>query len=79
VGVELYGGLGDRYSFGLNNTSHYLGAGLAWNLPSGWTLRIEPTFGLNDNSHQLLLRWGISREFSGFGSMVAGLFKGRKE
>lgn len=79
AGVELYGGLGDRYSFGLEDTSHYLGAGLAWNLPSGWTLRIEPTFGLNDNSHQLLLRWGISREFSGFGSMVAGLFKGRKE
>ena len=79
AGVELYGGLGDRYSFGLNNTSHYLGVGLAWNLPSGWTFRIEPTFGLNDNSHQLLLRWGVSREFSGFGSMVTGLFKGRQE
>jgi len=76
AGVELYGGLGDRYSFGLNNTSHYLGAGLAWNLPSGWTFRIEPTFGLNDNSHQFLLRWGISRELPGFGSMVTGLFKG---
>jgi hypothetical protein len=79
AGVELYGGLGDRYSFGLKDTSHYLGAGLAWNLPSGWTFRLEPTFGLNDNSHQFLLRWGISREFSGFGSMVTGLFKGRRE
>jgi hypothetical protein len=79
AGVELYGGLGDRYSFGLNNTSHYLGTGLAWNLPSGWTLRIEPTFGLNDNSHQFLLRWGVSREFSGFGNMVSELFKGRRE
>jgi len=79
VGVELYGGLGDRYSFGLKDTSHYLGAGLAWNLPSGWTFRFEPTFGLNDNSHQFLLRWGVSREFSGFGSMVGGLFKGRQE
>jgi len=79
AGVELYGGLGDRYSFGLNNTSHYLGAGLAWNLPSGWTFQIEPTFGLNDNSHQYLLRWGVSREFSGFGSMVSGLFRGRQE
>jgi len=79
AGVELYGGLGDRYSFGLNNTSHYLGAGLAWNLPSGWTFRIEPTFGLNDNSHQFLLRWGVSREFSGFGSMVSGLLRGRQE
>ena len=79
AGVELYGGLGDRYSFGLKDTSHYLGAGLAWNLPSGWTFRIEPTFGLNDNSHQFMLRWGISREFSGFGSMVSGLFRGRQE
>ncbi len=79
AGVELYGGLGDRYSFGLHNTSHYLGTGLAWNLPSGWTFRFEPTFGLNDNSHQFLLRWGVSREFSGFGSMVSGLFKGHGE
>src|SRR5271157_426072 len=79
AGVELYGGLGDRYNLGLRDTSHYLGAGLAWNLPSGWTLRIEPTFGLNDNSHQFLLRWGVSREFSGFGSMVSGLFRGRRE
>ena len=75
AGLELYGGLGDRYSFGLGDTSHYLGAGLAWNLPSGWTLRLEPTFGLNDNSHQFLLRWGVSREFSGFGSMWGRLFK----
>ncbi len=79
AGVELYGGLGDRYSFGLHNTSHYLGTGLAWNLPSGWTFRLEPTFGLNNSSHQFMLRWGISREFSGFGSMVSGLFRGRGE
>lgn len=79
AGVELYGGLGDRYSFGLHNTSHYLGTGLAWNLPSGWTFRFEPTFGLNDNSHQFLLRWGVSREFSGFGNIVSGLFKGHGE
>jgi hypothetical protein len=35
--------------------------------------------GLTDNSHQFLLRWGVSREFSGFGSMVSGLFRGRQE
>jgi hypothetical protein len=79
AGVELFGGLGDRYSFGLRDTSHYLGTGLAWNLPSGWTFRIEPTFGLNDNSHQFLMRWGVSREFPGFGSMVSGFFRGRQE
>ncbi len=79
AGVEMYGGLGDRYSFGLNNTSQYLGAGLAWNLPSGWTFRVEPTFGLNGNSHQFLLRGGVSCEISGFGDKVAKLFGGKHE
>jgi len=76
VGVEMYGGLGDRYSFGLNNTSHYVAPVVAWNLPSNWTLRFSPGFGLNDNSHALLLRWGISREITGFGSAVSRLFRG---
>jgi hypothetical protein len=79
AGVEMYGGLGDRYSFGLRGTSHYLAPGLAWNLPSGWTFKIEPTFGLNDNSHQFLLRWGVSYEISGFGQKVSQLFKGKSE
>jgi hypothetical protein len=74
AGLEMYGGLGDRYHFGLRETSHYLAPVLAWNLPSGWTLRVSPGFGLNDNSHQFLMRWGVAREISGFGSMVAKLF-----
>lgn len=78
AGVEMYGGLGDRYSFGLNDTSHYLGAGLAWSLPSGWTFKIEPTFGLNGQSHQFLLRGGAAYEIPGFGSMISSLFKGRE-
>jgi len=76
AGVEMYGGLGDRYHFGLHDTSHYVAPVLGWNLPSGWTLRISPGFGLNDNSHQFLLRWGVSREINGFGSMVSRLFRG---
>lgn len=76
-GVEMYGGLGDRHNFGLHETSHYLAPVLGWNLPSGWTMRISPGFGLNDNSHQFLLRWGVTREISGFGSMVSRLFGGR--
>lgn len=78
AGVEMYGGLGDTQSFGLHDTSHYLAPVVAWNLPSGWTLRLSPGFGLNDNSHRLLLRWGVSREFSGFGEMVSHLFGGRR-
>src|SRR5262249_55124842 len=76
VGAELYGGLGDTESFGLHETSHYLAPAVAWNLPSGWTFRLSPAFGLNDNSHRLLLRWGLSREFSGFGEIFRSLFGG---
>ncbi len=78
AGVEMYGGLGDRYNFGLRDTSHYLAPVMAWNLPSGWTLKVSPGFGLNDNSHKFLLRWGIAREISGFGSMIGRLFGGSK-
>jgi hypothetical protein len=78
AGVEMYGGLGDTQSFGLHDTSHYLAPVAAWNLPSGWTFRLSPGFGLNDNSHGLLLRWGVSREFSGFGEMVSHLFGARR-
>ena len=74
AGVEMYGGLGDRYNFGLKDTSHYVAPVMAWNLPSGWTLKVSPGFGLNDNSHSFLLRWGVAREISGFGSMVGRLF-----
>ena len=78
AGVELYGGLGDRYSFGLKDTSHYVAPLLAWNLPSGITLRVSPTFGLNGNSHRFLLRFGVSHEISGFGRRVAQMFRGKK-
>jgi hypothetical protein len=78
AGAEMYGGLGDRHNFGLHGTSHYLAPALAWNLPSGWTMRISPGFGLNDNSHRFLFRLGISREVSGFGSMVGRLLRGNQ-
>lgn len=77
AGVEMYGGLGDRHSFGLKDTSHYFAPVLAWNLPGDTTLRISPTFGLNDNSHRFLLRFGVSHEIGGFGRRVAQLFRGK--
>ena len=77
AGVEMYGGLGDTQSFGLHETSHYIAPAAAWNLPSGWTVRLSPGFGLNGNSHGLLLRWGLSKEFPGFGEIFRGLFGGR--
>ena len=78
AGVEMYGGLGDTMSPGLHTTSHYLSPAVAWNLPSGWTLRASPGFGLNDNSHRFLMRWGVSREFAGFGETLSKLFGGHR-
>lgn len=77
AGAEMYGGLGDTASLGLHETSHYLAPVVAWNLPSGWTFRLSPGFGLNDNSYRFLLRWGVSHEFSGFGQKLQKLFGGR--
>jgi hypothetical protein len=62
AGAELYGGLGDRYSFGLHDTSHYLAPTMAFHLPSGPTFAVSPAAGLNSNSHGFLLRVGVSYE-----------------
>ena len=62
AGIEMYGGLGDRYSFGTNNTSHYLGPLINWTAPNGMTLSFSPQFGLNDFSIPRLYRFGVSYE-----------------
>jgi hypothetical protein len=78
AGVELYGGLGTHEDFGLRDTSHYVGLLLGWDLPSGVGLKVSPAFGLNDNSHRFVLRWGVSYEFSGFRRGVRRVFHGRQ-
>lgn len=72
LGAELYGGLGDRYSFGFTNTSHYLAPTMAFNIPNGPTLSFSPTAGLNHNSHGFLMRFGVSYEVSQFLSRLRG-------
>ena len=72
AGAELYGGLGDRYSFGLHDTSHYLAALVGWHLPGGWALKVSPGFGLNDYSHGFLLRLGVSYEIEQFVQKLRG-------
>ncbi|HEV3207316.1 MAG TPA: hypothetical protein VGZ28_10205 [Terriglobales bacterium] len=62
AGVEMYGGLGDRYSFGTRQTSHYLGPTINWEAPNGMTLSFSPQWGLNDYSFPHLFRFGISYE-----------------
>jgi hypothetical protein len=67
AGFEMYGGLGDTDRFGLDDTSHYVAPVIAWNLPTGVSLRLSPGWGVNDDSHRFLLRFGLSYEFSHVG------------
>ena len=69
LGAEMYGGLGDRYSFGLKDTSHYLAPIVAFRVPQGPSFQISPAMGLNNNSHGFLLRFGVSYEFNQFASL----------
>jgi hypothetical protein len=62
AGGELYGGLGDRYSFGLKQTSQYAGPTFDYRAPGGVTYSFAPQFGLNDNSIGVLWRFKISYE-----------------
>jgi hypothetical protein len=66
AGAELYGGLGDRYSFGTRFTSQYLGPTINWMAPNGLTLTFSPQFGLNDFSVPRLYRFGVSYEIDQF-------------
>ena len=72
LGAELYGGLGDRYSFGLRDTSHYLASTLAWHLPGGPTFSFSPAAGLNSNSHGFLMRFSVAYEIDQFVSRLRG-------
>jgi len=61
-GLEMYGGLGDRYSPGLHETSHYLSPVVQWESLRGTTFSVGPAFGLNRNSAGALLRFKVSVE-----------------
>jgi hypothetical protein len=77
AGIEIYGGLGEWGNMTLRGTSQYIAPTVAWNLPSGSTLRVSPGFGLTGESHGTLIRFGVSHEFSGFGQQVKKLFRGK--
>lgn len=72
TGAEMYGGLGDRDSFGFKETSHYLAPIVSFRAPSHATFTVSPGFGLNDYSYGMLLRFGVSYEVSEFGSKLLG-------
>jgi hypothetical protein len=72
LGAEMYGGLGERYSFGLSETSHYLGPIVTWNIPRGPSVSLSPTFGLNHNSAGFLFRFKVTYEIDQFVSRLRG-------
>ncbi len=72
LGAELYGGLGERYSFGLRHTSHYLAPVASFRVPNGPTLKISPAVGLNDYSHGALLRFAVSYEIEQIAAKLRG-------
>jgi hypothetical protein len=74
VGAEIYGGLGTVKAFTLSGTSHYVAPIVFWQLPSSLNLTLAPGFGLNPNSHEFILRWGVSYEISQFGRKLRSLF-----
>jgi hypothetical protein len=72
LGAEMYGGLGERYSFGLSDTSHYFGPVVTWDLPAGPSIRLSPNFGLNRISNGFMLRFMLSYEIDQFVSRLKG-------
>ncbi len=66
LGAEMYGGFGDRYTFGLHDTSQYLAPTMAYYLPGGPTFTVSPGFGLNSNSLGFVMRVGVTYEFEQF-------------
>jgi|ERR1041385_1926172 hypothetical protein len=77
VGVEAYGGLGTWYQPSLAETSHYIAPAVAWSLPNGTTLRVSAGLGLTANSHDTLLRFGVSHEIPRFDRQVKRWMRGR--
>lgn len=72
AGLEMYGGLGDRYSFGTRFTSHYVGPTINWQAPNGMSFAFSPQFGVNDFSVPRLYRFSIAYEIDQFLSRFGG-------
>jgi hypothetical protein len=75
AGIEAFGGLGDRRDFTLRGTSHYVAPVLSWTLRNGTTLSFSPAFGITHESHQALIRVGVSYEFPSFGRRLRRAFR----
>ena len=66
AGAEIYGGLATVHDFGFQDTSHYAGPTLYFNMPHGPTLGFSPQFGLSSDSAGVLWRVKASYEIQQF-------------
>ena len=66
TGAEVYGGLATVHNFGFNDTSHYAGPTMQFDVPRGPTLFFSPQFGLSSNSAGVLWRIMASYEIQQF-------------
>lgn len=73
AGAEFYGGLGTATNFTVHGTAQYVAPVLSWQVHDT-LFKIAPTFGLTDASYRVMLRYGVSYEFSGFGRKLRQLF-----
>ena len=73
AGAEFYGGLGTAEKFTVHGTSQYIAPVLSWQVHNA-VFKIAPTFGLTDESYRVMLRFGATYEFNGFGRAVRKLF-----
>lgn len=74
AGFEFYGGLGDAHSFGLQNTSHYLGPVMSWQLTDRMSLKAGPHFGLTRESLHALVHFAVVYDIPDFGNRIRELF-----
>ena len=54
---------------------YFLRGCFAWQFSPNANVRISPGFGLNDQSHRFLLRFGVTYEINNFGRKVKNLFR----
>jgi len=73
AGAEFYGGLGTANNFTVHGTSQYIAPVLSWQVHDA-VFKVAPTFGLTDTSYRVMLRFGVSYEFAGFGRKLEKLF-----
>lgn len=74
AGLELYGGLGDAHSFGLQDTAHYLGPVLSWQPREGFAIKAGPHFGLTPQSQRALIHFAVIYDIPEFGTRVKQVF-----